>query len=45
MDGNGRWAIKNALKIAEGHKKRMQGKKLATFVSSYVKKLSKGISR
>ena len=32
-------------KIAEGHKKRMQGKKLATFVSSYVKKLSKGISR
>ena len=21
MDGNGRWAIKNALKIAEGHKK------------------------
>ena len=32
-------------KIAEGHKKRLQGKKLATFVSSYVKKLSKGVDR
>ena len=32
-------------KIAEGHKKRLQGKKLATFVSSYVKKLSKGVVR
>ena len=32
-------------KIAEGHKKRLQGKKLATFVSSYVKKLSKGIKK
>ena len=21
MDGNGRWAIKNSLKISEGHKK------------------------
>lgn len=32
-------------KIAEGHKKRLQGKKLATFVSSYVRKLSKGVVR
>ena len=32
-------------KIAEGHKKRLKSKKLATFVSSYVKKLSKGIGR
>ena len=32
-------------KIAEGHKKRFKGKKLATFVSSYVKKLSKGIKK
>ena len=32
-------------KIAEGHKKGLKSKKLATFVSSYVKKLSKGISR
>ena len=32
-------------KIAEGHKKKMQGKKLATFVSSYVKKLSKGVGK
>ena len=30
-------------KVAEGHKKRLKGKKLATFVSSYVKKLSKGV--
>ena len=32
-------------KVAEGHKKRLKGKKLATFVSSYVKKLSKGIKK
>ena len=32
-------------KVAEGHKKRLKGKKLATFVSSYVKKLSKGIRK
>ncbi len=32
-------------KVAEGHKKRLKGKKLATFVSSYVKKLSKGIMK
>ncbi len=32
-------------KVAQGHKKRLKGKKLATFVSSYVKKLSKGIRK
>ena len=32
-------------KIAEGHKKKLQGKKLATFVGKYVKKLSKGLSK
>ena len=32
-------------KVAQGHKKRLKGKKLATFVSSYVKKLSKGIKK
>ena len=32
-------------KVAEGHKKRLKGKKLATFVSSYVKKLAKGIKK
>ena len=32
-------------KVAQGHKKRLKGKKLATFVSSYVKKLSKGVRK
>ena len=32
-------------KIAEGHKKKLKGKKLATFVGKYVKKLSKGLSK
>ena len=32
-------------KIAEGHKKKLKGKKLATFMGSYVKKLSKGLSK
>ena len=30
-------------KVSEGHKKKLKGKKLATFVSSYVKKLSNGV--
>tara|TARA_Y100000590_G_C15197467_1_gene817420 strand:- start:357 stop:644 length:288 start_codon:yes stop_codon:yes gene_type:complete len=32
-------------KIAEGHKKKFKGKKLAAFVGQYVKKLSKGLSK
>ena len=32
-------------KIAEGHKKKFKGKKLATFVGKYVKNLSKGLSK
>ncbi len=32
-------------KIAEGHKKKLKGKKLATFLGKYVKKLSKGLSK
>ena len=32
-------------KIAEGHKKKLKGKNLATFVGKYVKKLSKGLSK
>ena len=37
--------LKIIKKIAEEHKKKLQGKKLATFVSSYVKKISKGLSK
>ena len=32
-------------KIAEGHKKKLKGKRLATFMGKYVKKLSKGLSK
>ena len=32
-------------KVAEGHKRRLKSKKLATFVSSYVKKLAKGVEK
>jgi len=32
-------------KIAEGHKKKLKGNKLATFLGKYVKKLSKGLKK